>query len=115
MRVLTPIFDPIARRLQTWSETLAEALTPANLKTGHFLSEDELETLVELSAEEGALHESESEMIHEIIKLGDKTAKDCMTPRVDAFAVPDDLSNEQLILRLRNRRHRRVPVYGETP
>ena len=24
-------------------------------------------------------------MIQEIIKLGDKTAKDCMTPRVDTF------------------------------
>ena len=29
-------------------------------------------------------------MIQEIIKLGDKTAKDCMTPRVDTFALPDD-------------------------
>ena len=79
------------------------------------MSEDELETLVELSAEEGALHETESEMIQEIIKLGDKTAKDCMTPRVDAFAVPDDYTNEELILKLRAKRHRRVPVYGETP
>ncbi len=30
-------------------------------------------------------------MIQEIIKLGDKTAKDCMTPRVDTFFLPDDL------------------------
>ena len=52
---------------------------------------------MELSTEEGALHETESEMIQEIIKLGDKTAKDCMTPRVDAFALPDDLTNEELI------------------
>ena len=61
------------------------------LKKGNVLSEEELETLIELSAEEGALHETESEMIQEILKLGDKTARDCMTPRVDAFAVPDDL------------------------
>lgn len=112
---LMPIVDPIARRLQIWSEALAEMLTPAALKTGHFLSEEELETLVELSAEEGALQESESELIHEIIKLGDKTARDCMTPRVDAFSVPDDLTNEEIIPKLRHRRHRYVPVYGETP
>jgi putative hemolysin len=115
LRVLAPVFDPLARQLQRWSEAVADAVTPASLKTGHFLSEDELETLVELSAEEGALQESESELIHEIIKLGDKTAKDCMTPRVDAFAVPDDLTNEELIPKLRQRRYRRVPVYGETP
>jgi CBS domain containing-hemolysin-like protein len=115
MSVVTPVFDPAARVLQRWSEAIAEAITPAPLKTGHFLNEDELETLVELSTEEGALHETESEMISEIIKLGDKTAKDCMTPRVDSFSVPDDLTNEELIPRLRQRRYRRVPVYGETP
>jgi len=115
LRVLTPVFDPLARVLQRVSEKIADVVTPASLKTGHFLSEDELETLVELSAEEGALHETESEMIQEIIKLGDKTAKDCMIPRVDAFAVPDDLTHDELIPRLRAKRYRRVPVYGETP
>ena len=115
LRVLTPVFDPLARVLQRVSESIADAVTPAALKTGHFLSEEELETLVELSAEEGALHETESEMIQEIIKLGDKTAKDCMTPRVDGFAVPDDLTHEELIPLLREKRYRRVPVYGETP
>jgi putative hemolysin len=115
MRVLMPVVDPIARGLQRVSERLADLITPASVQPVPFLSEDELETLVEMSAEEGALHESESEMIQEIIKLGDKTAKDCMTPRVDTFAVPDDLTHEELIPKLRARRHRRVPVYGETP
>ncbi len=45
---------------------------------------------MEIGEEEGTLQESEGEMIQEIIKLGDKTAKDCMTPRVDMFALPDD-------------------------
>ena len=115
MRIIMPVVDPVARGLQRVSERLADLVTPASLKPIPFLSEDELETLVEMSAEEGALHESESEMIQEIIKLGDKTAKDCMTPRVDTFAVPDDLTHEELIPKLRARRHRRVPVYGETP
>jgi CBS domain containing-hemolysin-like protein len=118
VRVLRPVmrvFDPVSRLLQRISERIAEIVTPATLKTGHVLSEEELETLVELSTEEGALHETESEMIHEIIKLGDKMAKDCMTPRVDGFALPDDLTNEELIPRLRARRYRRVPIYGETP
>ena len=115
MAALMPVLDPVARVLQRVSERLADALTPRGLAPVPFLDEDELETLVELSAEEGALHETESEMIQEIIKLGDKTAKDCMTPRVDTFSVPDDLTHEELIPILRERRYRRVPVYGETP
>src|SRR5438128_10556784 len=68
-----------------------------------------------MGEEEGALHEGEREMIQEIIKLGDKTAKDCMTPRVDSFMLPDDLTNEDAIARLKEKRHRRVPVYADTP
>jgi CBS domain containing-hemolysin-like protein len=79
------------------------------------LSDEELETLVEMGEEQGTLHEAEGEMIQEIIKLGDKTAKDCMTPRVDTFALPDDLTNAEAIAQLRQRRHRRVPVYADTP
>lgn len=115
MRGLMLVFDPLARALQKVSEKLADALTPASLQPNPTLTEEEMETLVEMSAEEGVLHATESEMIQEIIKLGDKTAKDCMTPRVDTFAVPDDLSHEELIPLLRLRRYRRVPVYGETP
>src|SRR3984893_2399269 len=38
-----------------------------------------------------------------------------MTPRVDTFVLPDDLTNEEAIARLKQRRHRRVPVYADTP
>ena len=110
-----PLLDPLARVLERGSERIAGAILPAGLQTQRSLSEEEMETLVELSAEQGALHETESEMISEIIKLGDKTAKDCMTPRVEMFALPDDLTNEEAMVQLRQRRFRRVVVYGETP
>jgi putative hemolysin len=114
-RLFLPLLDPVSRALQRWSERIADALLPASLRAQRHLSEAEIETLVELSAETGALHETESEMISEIIKLGDKTASDCMMPRVDMFALPDDLTNEEALSELRRRRFRRVPVYGETP
>jgi CBS domain containing-hemolysin-like protein len=115
MGVLLPLLDPVARVLQRWSERIADRLTPARLQAHAPLSEAELETLVQLSAEEGILEATESEIIQEILKLGDKTARDCMTPRVDLFTVPDNLTNEEAMERLRAGRHRRVPVYGETP
>lgn len=115
MRVLLPLLDPVTRLLQRWSDRIADRMLPADLQAQRHLTGAEIETLVEMSAETGALHETESEMISEIIKLGDKTARDCMTPRVDMFAISDDLSNEEALAELRRRRFRRVPVYGETP
>ena len=115
MTVLLPVLDPLCRLLQTASDRVADALTPKEFATAQPLDDSELETLIEISAEEGALQVSESEMIQEIIKLGDKSARDCMLPRMDIFAIPDDLTNEDALPQLRTRRFRRVPVYADTP
>jgi putative hemolysin len=115
LHVLRPALDPVCRWLQTASEKLADLLTPRNARVSLKLTEDEFEALVAVGAEEGSLRAAESEMIQEIIKLGDKTAKDCMTPRVEVFALPDDLSNPEAVAQLRVVRHHRAPIYGETP
>ena len=114
LRAIMPWLGRVGDALEKISESLVRAIAPAHtMRTG--LSDEELETLVQIGEEEGTLHEAEGEMIQEIIKLGDKTAKDCMTPRVDTFALPDDCTNEHAIAQLREKRHRRVPVYAETP
>ncbi len=115
LRTLVPLFEVIGNSLERFSSRMLECITPRHLRSRTHLSDDELETLVEIGAEQGQLHEAEGEMIQEIIKLGDKTAKDCMTPRVDTFALADDLTNDEAIAELKKNRHRRVPVYADTP
>src|SRR6266404_56425 len=115
LQISVPLLDRVGHGLERVSALVVDRLTPLHLRTRQRLSDEELGTLVEMGEEEGALQEEEAEMIHEIIKLGDKTAKDCMTPRVDSFMLPDDLTNEDAITRLREKRHRRVPVYADTP
>ena len=112
---LLPLVDPLSRLLERGSERVAAAILPEGMRAQQRLTDEELGTLVEMSAEQGALPEMETEMISEIMKLGDKTAKDCMTPRVEMFSLPDDLTNEEVIPLVRLRRLRRVPVHGETP
>jgi len=115
LKASMPLLDRAGRALENISTFVVDLLTPLHLRTRTRLSDEELETLVEIGEEEGALQEAEGEMIQEIIKLGDKTAKDCMTPRVDTFTLPDDLTNEEAIAHLKEKRHRRVPVYADTP
>src|SRR5881392_1896925 len=115
LQIAMPFLDRIGRGLETVSEYVLDRLTPAHLRSRPRLSDEELGTLLQIGEEEGALYHGEAEMIQEIIKLGDKTAKDCMTPRVDSFMLPDDLTNEDAIARLKEKRHRRVPVYADTP
>jgi CBS domain containing-hemolysin-like protein len=115
LKALMPLLDRVGRLLEHLSSAIVDRLTPRHLRKRTRMSDEELETLVEMGEEQGTLHEAEGEMIQEIIKLGDKTAKDCMTPRVDTFALPDDLTNEEAIAQLKEKRHRRVPVYADTP
>ncbi len=115
LKLSMPLLDRVGTALETISTSVVDFLTPSHLRKRARMTDEELETLVEMGEEEGSLHESEGEMIQEIIKLGNKTAKDCMTPRVDTFSLPDDLPNEKAIARLKEKRHRRVPVYAETP
>ncbi len=115
LKISMPLLDRMGRGLETVSDYVVDLLTPRHLRTRARLSNEELETLIEMGEEEGALYEGEAEMIQEIMKLGDKTAKDCMTPRVDSFMLPDDLTNENAVTQLKEKRHRRVPVYVDTP
>jgi CBS domain containing-hemolysin-like protein len=95
LRALMPLLEGVGSTLETISQAIVGKLTPAQKTTTGGISDEELETLLEMGQEEGRLQEAEGEMIQEIIKLGDKTAKDCMTPRVDTFTLPDDLTNEE--------------------
>src|ERR1044071_964194 len=115
LRATMPLLDRVGRILERASTAIVDRMTPVHLRNRKKLSDEELETLVEMGEEQGTLQEAEGEMIQEIIKLGDKTAKDWMTPRVDAFTLPDDLTNEKAIARIKEKRSRRVPVYVDTP
>src|SRR5919106_329296 len=114
LQISMPLLDRVGHGLERASTWIVDLVTPSHLRVRPRVTDEELRTLLEMGEEEGALQEEETEMIEEIIKLGDKTAKDCMTPRVDSFALPDDLTNEEAIARLKEKRHRRVPVYADT-
>jgi CBS domain containing-hemolysin-like protein len=53
----------------------------------------------------------ESSLLLNILKLGEKTAYDVMTPRVDIRAVPEDADFRSLIQLAREHGHSRVPIY----
>jgi magnesium and cobalt transporter len=53
----------------------------------------------------------ESSLLLNILKLGEKTAYDVMTPRVDIRAAAEDINFRNLIQLVREHGHSRVPIY----
>jgi putative hemolysin len=115
LRVLLPVFEPVSRISIKASEVIASFFLATKPERVEQFNDEELIALVKLSAEQGQLRADEQEMIEAIIKLGNKSVKDCMTPRVDAFFISDSMTNEEVIQQLRSKRRARVPVFGESP
>lgn len=75
------------------------------------LTEDEFKTLVDAGHEEGALEESQKDLIHRVFKLADTTVSDIMTPRVDMFCLPLSMNVEQMVQEVLKARYSRIPIY----
>lgn len=78
-------------------------------------TDEEYREMLEVAVQQGALGSSEKEIIGELITLDRKRARDVLRPRTTMAAVSDDLSVVELVGEARRWRHRRLPIYDESP
>jgi CBS domain containing-hemolysin-like protein len=83
---LVPVFAPLRALLEAITARFARAFRPR----GKTLSEEEFETVLDISREEGVLNTDELAMIKAIVDLEDLHASDVMTPRVDFIGIDLD-------------------------
>lgn len=76
--------------------------------------EEEIRTLVSEGEREGFLEEEAREMIEGVIKLGDVTVSEIMTPRTEMVCLSTDVSWEEMLRIVIKEGHTRIPVYEET-
>jgi CBS domain containing-hemolysin-like protein len=79
------------------------------------LADEEYQELLELAYQQGTLGQSEKEIILQIISLDRRTVKEVMRPRSQMACIADDLPVEEMISSARKLKHRRLPIYDETP
>ena len=101
------VFKPVRALLDRTTSAFDHLFQPM----GHHLSEDEYETVVELSGEEGILDEQERTMLKGIMKLADLQACDVMTPRVDLLGVDLDDADADAVSAARRAKVRQLLVY----
>lgn len=92
---------------------LREKANTAMPQTG--LSDAEYQELLEMAFQQGTLAAAEKEIIFQIINLDRRQAKDVMKPRTQMTCISDELSVEEMIEAARRFKHRRLPMYDETP
>ena len=73
----------------------------------------DIENLMEVGEEEGALEEDEKNMINSIFEFGETTAKEIMVPRVDMESIAEGVSLTELLEFINENNFSRIPVYEE--
>ncbi len=71
-----------------------------------------VDALIEAGQEEGILEEEDHDLIRSAVEFGDRVVREVMTPRPRIFAVPAEITVEQLLALLRTNPFSRVPVFA---
>jgi CBS domain containing-hemolysin-like protein len=105
------IVRPVVWGLEKISDLFVHIFGSVIVAEGATLTEDEFKTLVDVGHEEGALEESQKDLIHRVFKLADTPVSDIMTPRVDMFCLPLSMNIEQMAREVLESQYARIPIY----
>jgi CBS domain containing-hemolysin-like protein len=103
-----PVLGPLTRLLIG----IGNVVTPGKgLKSGPFVSEEEIRALVDEAERDEVIEEEEREMIHSIFEFGDTILREVMVPRPDMVAVPVTMSLQEVLELILRTGYSRIPVY----
>ena len=77
------------------------------------VSEEDIVIMLDAGADEGTLKEDDIEYIKNVFKLERLNAADIMTPRSSLVAIPNTITDEELLKLIEEEGYSRIPVYDE--
>ncbi|UCF68646.1 MAG: HlyC/CorC family transporter [Acidobacteriota bacterium] len=106
-RVIGPLVSPLGQ--------LHEALLSRKRREGSDVDEElrdeQIEEYIRDGVEEGLIEREQSELLREIVDVGDQVVREVMTPRTEVQAVSADTDLAEIRETLIRSRHSRLPVY----
>jgi putative hemolysin len=106
---------PLHRAAQWLNAAILKKTKSQSAAPAPTLTETEYQELLDMAYRQGTLAESEKEIILQIIKLDQRKARDVMHLRAGMASVSDDATVEEMIAAAKKFKHRRLPIYDETP
>lgn len=77
------------------------------------VTEEEIKEWIDVGEEEGTIEEEERDMLYSVLRFGDTTAREVMTPRVDVVMIEDTATLESALAIFNETGFSRIPVYHE--
>ena len=109
--ILIKLFYPVVRGIVLLTSPIIKAFGGEAERP--FITEEEIQMLVEVGEQEGTIEKDEKEMIKSVFKFGDTTAKEVMVPRIDISSIEGSATIDEAKKLVIETRHSRTPVYDE--
>lgn len=110
--LLSGLLRPVGWSLEKVSDLFVFLFSRERQAGDEALTEDAFKALVDAGHQEGALEESQKDLIHKVFKLADTRVSDIMIPRVDMFCLPVSMDIQGIERDIIQERVSRIPVYG---
>ncbi len=109
------LMAPLVWPTKICSTLLLKLIRSPRSEPGHIMSsEEDFRNLVDESAARGTIERDEQRMIHSVMDLQDKQAKEIMVPRIDIQALPDTATRDELVELLEKSGRTRIPIYTDS-
>ena len=117
MLIFEKITKPLHRAAQQLNTAILKIIVPQTTLTQvvGVLTDAEYQELLEMAYRQGTLDESEKEIILQIVSLDQRMAREVMRPRAGMACISDDATVGEMIAAAKRFKHRRLPIYDETP
>jgi len=113
MRVFDVLLWPLAVPLNWFSQRLLRLFGGEDRDLRRlFTSLDEMRVLVDESMDHGSIDADEQEMIHSVMDLQTRSAKEIMVPRIHMEALADTAERAELVSLLKDSGLTRIPIYS---
>ena len=80
----------------------------------YYVTEKELQEIIQQSEDGGVINEDEGEMLHSIFEFGETIVREIMVPRTDMICCPLTAALEEVLAAIISSGHSRVPIFEGT-
>jgi putative hemolysin len=109
------LFEPVATFLTHISDfILANVVKPGEMEPAEWVSEKEIQFLIDHISQKGLMETEKTEMLHNIFELGHTPIKEIMVPATDIISVDVNTTINQVLEVFAKYHFTRLPVYKDT-
>jgi putative hemolysin len=75
------------------------------------ISDKDIIKLLKIATEDYVIPKDEAHLIRNVLEFADLDVRNVMTPRINIFALPDNISFSKMLFEVKRNKHSKIPIY----